>query len=40
MKEKWLPIDNYEGLYLISNYGKVKSLISWNGHEYKKKKEF
>lgn len=26
MKELWKPITNYEGLYEISNYGKVKSL--------------
>ena len=28
MQELWLDIEGYEGLYLISNTGKVKSLIS------------
>lgn len=26
MTERWLPIQNYEGLYEISDYGSVKSL--------------
>ena len=26
LEEKWLPIKNYEGIYEISNYGKIKSL--------------
>ena len=26
MKEIWKPIKNYEGLYEISNYGKIKNL--------------
>ena len=24
--EQWLPIDGFDGMYLISNYGRVKSL--------------
>ena len=24
--EKWLPVKNYEGLYSVSNYGRIKSL--------------
>lgn len=28
MKEIWLDVVGYEGLYLISNYGNVKSLIT------------
>jgi hypothetical protein len=30
-KEIWKPIINYEGLYEISNYGRVKSFIKHNG---------
>lgn len=26
MKEEWKPINGYEGIYLISNFGRVKSL--------------
>jgi len=26
--EKWLPVKNYEDLYLVSNTGKVKSVIT------------
>lgn len=27
-KEIWRDIPNYEGLYQVSNYGKVKSFLS------------
>lgn len=27
-KEIWKDIPNYEGLYQVSNYGKVKSFLS------------
>ena len=37
MTEVWKDIKGYEGLYQISSYGRVKSLISWNGHKYIKK---
>ena len=30
MTETWKPIKGYEGLYEVSNYGRVKSL-NWNG---------
>ena len=33
-KEEWKPIKGYEGLYEISNWGRVKSLLGWNGHKY------
>lgn len=26
MTERWVPIENYEGLYEVSDYGKVRSL--------------
>ena len=35
--EEWKPIEGYEGIYEISNYGRVKSLIGWNGHQYIKR---
>lgn len=31
MKEVWKPIIGYEGLYEISNYGRIKSFIKHNG---------
>lgn len=33
-KEEWKPIKGYEGIYEISNYGRVKSLKGWDGHKY------
>lgn len=30
MKEIWKDIEGYEGLYQISNFGKVKSFRPWN----------
>lgn len=32
--EEWKDIEGYEGLYQISNKGRVKSLVGWNGHKY------
>lgn len=32
--EEWKAIEGYEGIYEISNYGRVKSLIGWNGKQY------
>jgi uncharacterized protein involved in tolerance to divalent cations len=34
MKEIWKDVKGYEGKYLISNLGKVKSLYRWNGTNY------
>lgn len=35
MKEIWKSIEGYEGLYEISNFGNVKSLVrSWNFRDY------
>jgi len=36
MKEIWKDIEGYEGEYMVSNLGNVKSLprMSWNGHVY------
>jgi len=30
-EEIWKEIENYNGDYLISNFGRVKSFIKWNG---------
>lgn len=34
MKEEWKDIKGYENYYQISNLGRIKSLIWFNGHEY------
>ena len=34
MNEEWRDIKDYEGLYQISNLGRVKSLVGWNGKKY------
>lgn len=33
MEEVWKDISGYEGLYQVSNLGRVKSLKQWNGHK-------
>lgn len=33
-KEEWKSIKGYEGLYEISSFGRVKSLLGWNGRKY------
>lgn len=37
LKEKWLDIEGYEGLYQVSNFGRIKSLAKqiWNGKGYR-----
>ena len=32
--ELWKDIDGFNGRYQVSNLGRVRSTISWNGHEY------
>lgn len=32
--EIWKAIEGFEGFYEISNLGRVKSLVNWNGHNY------
>lgn len=39
MNEIWKPVKGYEGLYEVSNYGKIKSLRRWSGSCYKKETE-
>jgi len=34
MKEVWKDIIGYSGYYLVSNFGRIKSIIGWNGHKY------
>lgn len=35
--EVWVDIIGYEGLYKISNKGRVKSTVGWNGRKYIKR---
>ena len=35
--EEWRDIKGFEGLYQVSNTGKVRSLVGWNGHKYVKR---
>ena len=41
MEEVWKPVKGFEGLYEISSYGRVKSLVVWCGNatidQYKKR---
>lgn len=39
MKEIWKPVRGYEGLYEVSNYGKVKALRKISGTCYRNEKE-
>lgn len=36
MVEIWKDIEGYEGHYKVSNLGRIKSLIKWNGNRYVK----
>ena len=38
-KEIWKPIKGYEGLYEVSNLGRVKSLVGWNGRKHIKREK-
>lgn len=33
LNEEWKDIDGYEGLYQISNYGRLRSFVDKNGHK-------
>ena len=35
--EIWKDIKDYEGLYQVSNLGRIKSLVCWAGNKYSKK---
>lgn len=39
MTEEWRDIAGYEGIYQVSNFGRIKSLCGWNGHEYIKREK-
>ena len=41
MEEKWMPIEGFEGLYEVSNFGRVKSLsrIANNNHGLQRRPE-
>lgn len=41
LKEIWRDVENYSGLYQISNYGRIKSLkkLVWNRFAFVKKEE-
>lgn len=32
--EVWKDVVGYEGLYQVSSFGRIKSLVGFNGHEY------
>ena len=34
MKEVWKDIKGFEGLYQVSNLGRIKSFYGWNGKKY------
>lgn len=36
-KEEWRPISGYEGLYEISNLGRIKSFVGWDGRRHVKR---
>lgn len=36
-EELWKDIEGYEGLYKVSNYGRIKSFTMWNGHKFVKR---
>ena len=37
MVERWKIIHGYENLYEVSDHGRIKSLMGWNGAEYVKR---
>lgn len=39
MKEIWKDVKDYEGLYQVSNLGRIKSLVGWNGKKYIKREK-
>lgn len=39
MEEEWKSIEGYEGFYEVSNLGRIKSLIGFNGHKYIKREK-
>lgn len=39
VNEEWRDIAGYEGLYMVSNTGEIKSLVGWNGHKHVKREK-
>lgn len=39
VKEEWRDIKEFEGLYQVSNLGRIKSFYGWNGHEHIKREK-
>lgn len=37
MEEIWKDVPGYEGRYMVSAYGRVKSVQVWVGNKYSKK---
>lgn len=37
MEEIWKDVPGYEGRYMVSNFGRIKSIKVWNGNKYLKK---
>ena len=37
--ETWVDISGYEGLYKVSDRGRLLSMVGWNGHERKSRKK-
>lgn len=39
MNEEWKDVKGYEGLYQVSNLGRIKSFVGWNGNQYIKREK-
>lgn len=39
LTEEWRDVEGYEGIYQVSNLGRVKSLVGYNGHVYIKREK-
>jgi len=39
VKEEWKDIEDFEGYYQVSNHGRIKSLVGWNGKQYIKREK-
>ena len=39
LTEIWRDVGGYEGHYQVSSFGRIRSLIGWNGHEYISRKK-
>ena len=39
LEEEWRDVGCYEGIYMVSNLGRIKSLVGYNGHQYIKREK-